>query len=758
MASSGTVVGYASLIGHTLGEYEVLALIGRGAMGTVYLARDLGLNRNVALKVLLGSLARSPDLVRGFHREAQAAAPLRHPNIVQIYAAGVEGGVPFIAMEYVEGEPLDRFLRRQGRIPWQTALYIAQQVADALDCAHRHGVIHRDVKPANILLDPHGKARLTDFGIANVASREVDIQHGGFIGTPHYMSPEQCAGKEVGPLSDLYSLGVTMYFMIAGRLPFDSDTPVALIKSITNDDAPRLNRIFPEIPDDVARLVAHLMTKDPAARPVSASAVSKTIERLQAEKGGRSAMPEALRAFMREQTRIRPVRTLVRPGAGVDLDALMRASRRPLPLRAVLGRVISITLTLIVFASLPILNQMLSRPPQPTVRSPSDFPGFSFREVSALMRLAQVNLPAFQFENVRWIGRSSAVLVKALGVPGGLSHGASGLLAIDTENRLGISIQTPAGPVTEPLFWSVRLPAYGPPAPPCSTPGLPLDEVILLPLLAPGPGRGEFSVRIVGRRWDRPTEQVEYFRVPLSRWTSRRHVPWAATTMGYAVPKPNGRTICLVLNDPVDGTNYLVERDVRAPEPMNTGTRLTSGGRRIVPWSVRYSPSGSQLAYLRETDRETCELWVFAFHRDKMNGSPIALGVVGDEPAFSPDESLLAIRVQREREQPELRLISAANGTVVAHLGSGVLGPTPWHPSGKYLVATDSGRVWAVEADAPHRRVPITPEDRTVTKGAAVSKNGEWVAALQDNAEAPTILFVRTARVDFGELPSLTTP
>jgi serine/threonine-protein kinase len=157
MASDSKTQG--SLIGTQLGAYEVEALIGRGAMGSVYLARDIKLRRHVALKVLLGSLARTPSIVKQFRAEAQAAAPLNHPNIVRIYSAGMESGTPYIAMEFVDGEPLDRFLGRHGKISWDVALHVGAQVAAALDCAHQHGIVHRDVKPSNILVDRKGGVR-----------------------------------------------------------------------------------------------------------------------------------------------------------------------------------------------------------------------------------------------------------------------------------------------------------------------------------------------------------------------------------------------------------------------------------------------------------------------------------------------------------------------------------------------------------------------------------------------------------------------
>jgi eukaryotic-like serine/threonine-protein kinase len=226
----GSGAGHASLIGQTFAGYDVQALLGRGAMSCVYQAHDVRLDRPVALKVLLGSLARNPVNVRLFHREAQAAAPLRHNNIVRVYSAGVENHTPYIAMEYVPGESLARFLRRKGKQKWETALYVGGQVAAALACAHENGITHRDVKPANILLDQRGRVRLTDFGIARAQQSEDDV-NAGVLGTPHYMAPEVCAGKEASASADLYALGVTLYEMIAGELPFVADSPAALVQS-----------------------------------------------------------------------------------------------------------------------------------------------------------------------------------------------------------------------------------------------------------------------------------------------------------------------------------------------------------------------------------------------------------------------------------------------------------------------------------------------------------------------------------------------
>ncbi len=255
---ASTAGSQGTLIGATLGGYQVESLIGRGAMGTVYLARDLKLNRQVALKVLLGSLARTPSVVKQFHLEAQAAAPLKHPGIVRIYSAGVERGTPFIAMEFVDGEPLDRFLRRTGPLKWQHAFHIGAQVALALDCAHRNDIVHRDVKPSNIMLDKSGRIRLADFGIANIQSEGAGKSGPAVMGTPQYMSPEQCTGQSVGPPSDLFALGVILYQMMCGEMPFTGESSMALVKAICTEHPRRLSDRMPDVPDDVARFVSFM--------------------------------------------------------------------------------------------------------------------------------------------------------------------------------------------------------------------------------------------------------------------------------------------------------------------------------------------------------------------------------------------------------------------------------------------------------------------------------------------------------------------
>lgn len=250
-------------------QYRILRLLGRGGMGVVYLARDEALERLVAIKVLATELAPTADGRERFRREARTAAQLSHPNIVPLLTFGEVDGLMYLVMGYVSGEPLSSRLRRDGRLDQGEVRRIVADVAEALDYAHRKGLVHRDVKPDNILVeDETGRAVLTDFGIAKaLAGGQTVTRIGGIVGTPHYMSPEQASGQEaLDGRSDIYSLGIAAYAMLSGRLPFEGGTPQdALVKRLTAEATP-LAEIAPDVPDDLAAAVTRCLRRDPAAR------------------------------------------------------------------------------------------------------------------------------------------------------------------------------------------------------------------------------------------------------------------------------------------------------------------------------------------------------------------------------------------------------------------------------------------------------------------------------------------------------------
>ncbi|HXI14426.1 MAG TPA: protein kinase [Thermoanaerobaculia bacterium] len=275
------------------GQYRVLRLLGRGGMGAVYLARDLTLEREVAIKVVKPA-SDAQGMYDRFRREAKTAAKLSHPNIVPLHAFGEIDGMPFFVMGYVRGESLAERLRREGKLPETESRRILAEVADALDHAHRQGVVHRDVKPDNVLLeDASGRALLTDFGIAKTMNRgETLTQHGSVVGTPHYMSPEQAAGRtDIDGRTDIYSLGVMGYAMLAGRLPFEGNSAAnVLAKHLTQSPTP-LRSLAPTISDSTLQAVERCMAKDPAKRWADSRALKLALGATEENR-----LPEALEA------------------------------------------------------------------------------------------------------------------------------------------------------------------------------------------------------------------------------------------------------------------------------------------------------------------------------------------------------------------------------------------------------------------------------------------------------------------------------
>ncbi len=263
-------------------RYELGRRIGRGGMADVFLARDRLLDRQVAIKVLFPEFAVDPNFVERFRREAQAAANLNHPNIVNVFDWGKHSGTYFIAMEYVEGRTLADILRSNGHLTSKQAAEIASEVAAALGFAHAAGLVHRDIKPANILIGTRGSVKVADFGIARALNSSTEsqlTQAGAVMGTATYFSPEQAQGAQPDPRSDLYSLGIVMYEMAAGRPPFGGDNPVSIAYKQVHDYPTPLNQVVLDIPRPYEAIIAKLLTKDPAVRYSSADALREDLRR-----------------------------------------------------------------------------------------------------------------------------------------------------------------------------------------------------------------------------------------------------------------------------------------------------------------------------------------------------------------------------------------------------------------------------------------------------------------------------------------------
>lgn len=238
------------------GRYELIEKIGEGGMAVVYKAKDRLLNRYVAIKILRPEFTQDEQFLESFKRESQAAAGLQHPNIVSIYDVGRTGNINFIVMELVDGRPLLDLIKEKGRLDYKTTIDIAKQMASALSIAHKHQIIHRDVKPHNIMITSDGVAKLTDFGIARAVSNATMVADTSkIIGSVHYFSPEQARGAYVDERSDIYSLGIVMFEMLTGRVPFDGETPVEVALKHINEDVPSPAKLVPGIPPALDKIV-----------------------------------------------------------------------------------------------------------------------------------------------------------------------------------------------------------------------------------------------------------------------------------------------------------------------------------------------------------------------------------------------------------------------------------------------------------------------------------------------------------------------
>ena len=250
----------------TLGEYEILVELGAGGMASVYLAHDIQLDRKVAIKVMHPKLLQGDGMVERFRLEARTVAALSHPHIVPIYAVKHAEDLFLFIMKFIEGQPLDSIVKKQAPLPHAMVRHILSRVADALGYAHRQGVIHRDIKPANIMVDVEGQPVVTDFGIAKVANTEGLTVTGAAIGTPNYMSPEQCHASPLTGASDQYSLGVMAYEMLTGRLPFDGGNAMSIMfKHVNEPPAPILPQV-PDCPPELAAVVEKMLGKQPEDR------------------------------------------------------------------------------------------------------------------------------------------------------------------------------------------------------------------------------------------------------------------------------------------------------------------------------------------------------------------------------------------------------------------------------------------------------------------------------------------------------------
>ncbi|MGA8050724.1 MAG: protein kinase [Burkholderiales bacterium] len=313
-----------------LGRYRILGILGSGAMGIVYRAEDPLIEREVAIKTLNPSLPEDVmDEVRErFLREAKSAGRLNHPNVVTIYDVGEQDDVAYIAMELLEGRTLQQMLREPGRLPLQTVIDLAAQIADGLNHAQRFAIVHRDVKPGNVMVSPMGRAKLTDFGVAYVPSSDV-TQIGTALGSPRYMSPEQVLGLPLDPRSDIFSLGTVLYEMLTGKTPFErpgEPTTLNLMNRIAREPYVPATQLDPSIPEDVDRIIGRALAKSAGDRYLNAGEMAVDLRRVRIPEPGEFAptlkigVPTEGRQKLPDQTSSQLLEDLEAFSRGFDLE------------------------------------------------------------------------------------------------------------------------------------------------------------------------------------------------------------------------------------------------------------------------------------------------------------------------------------------------------------------------------------------------------------------------------------------------------
>lgn len=746
-----------------VGDYILLRRLGRGGMGKVYLARDVLLDRLVALKVLNGSFASDAGLVRRFRREAKAAAQLNHPNIVRVYAVREEKKVPYIAMEYVEGQTLEQRLAATGPMPWQQALDIARQVAEALACAHANGIVHRDIKPGNVLIDPSGQVRVTDFGLAKFVNATSGItSDGAFLGTPQYMSPEHCGAGLISPASDVFSLGVMLYEMLSGQRPFKGNTPMMLVRQISMDPVSPLELAAPNLPQSVYDLVNNLLDKDPSVRLASGPPLLGAIKNILAlkpvefpESSGtrRAKAPGALGRFL-EWAKSRWKR--IAAGSLFLLVAVVA-----------LGR--------------------LQEARRNGVAGP--FGSTQYTELEASQISVRLPGPQSSLEPIDWLGDS----LVALGWEPRQGNKTARVLlgAVRPENRAIETLATfPHAP-----GWNAARGA----SPELTIPHVQAASSLSGGMLAVLPARNSesgayYQEVVLAKRVKGELQRSVLFRAdPLGRFAGDATF-YAGGCFG-AVARPDGQAVGLILTlGTTHRQMYVAELRLGNEANGQLSRALVEGSPPIL--SVAYSPNGRYLAYVRVSEPEMVRFRLGLEQRliedagrpDRQGAIPplrdllrrkegdsiatdlcvvllgasngprvLATGHTADLSfAFSPDGRLLLASVSSQgHDAPELHLYDLETPGPPTRLGLGWIGRSPWHPSGRYFLtssraAAGTTRIEAVFPAGYTRRVLVHEAAAPVAGSAkrgdfptpCVSPDGKWAAVHSSEDQAPALVFI----------------
>ena len=423
-----------------IGRYEILEEIGRGAMGVVFKGRDPLIGRTVAVKTITSGVAESVDLLERFYREARAAGGLQHPNIVTIYEMAESGGSPFIAMEYLEGESLEKLVARKAALPLSTKVSYVIQTSRALDFAHRRGIIHRDVKPANIVVTADGMVKVVDFGIARIADTSK-TQTGAMLGTLAYMAPEQLRGQYADAQGDIWALGVVLYELLAYQRPFTGDNHAAVLLSILQNEPPPIRQIVPECPVALESILSRALRKDHRERYSTMAAFLKDLEKIAPSLDREVSRAAATKPAPLPNAQHKPAAT-----QRIDMQALNDAEKvRGLKPNAPAAR------------SLPQQQSPVSSAPRASNGSPISKPS-AYSNADAPQAQSRSTPPGktrSRFKAAAIYAAAAAVLLVALGV---IRHRKIATASADPDIRLNVTTPAPPVPAT-PASTPVPTPA-----------------------------------------------------------------------------------------------------------------------------------------------------------------------------------------------------------------------------------------------------------------------------------------------------------
>lgn len=700
------------------GNFDILEAVGQGGMGVVYRAHDVTLDRIVALKVLKEDLRTHATIVERFRREGKAFASLNHPNIVHIYSVGSVGRIPYISMEFIDGLPLSRLMKKEGRVGWERALHIGKQIAEALASAHEAQIIHRDIKPANILIDSEDRAFVTDFGIAKILTAEIQLTiDGSRLGTPQYMSPERCQNHAVTASSDIYSLGVVLFQLMAAHLPYDAKTPVSLIRQIAADPPKRLREYLPGVPEDVERVIAYTLEKNPRHRPPSAERLAEMMDRvLRGE-----PLDEAV-GTGKALEQLREAITTPTPFTETDLDAA------PLPRRL-------------------------------AIRVKRRWRGLSANAKSVVFATAAVAVATFAgLSLARYQDRDYAMSAVRASVPERSAWQATGTLATVTDES------------AEAVLFHIQLDDFRVAQAAWGPDGL----VVALQGVERTPRAGQTSIAVL-----RPDEREAALLVPpaLGSGGPRYYIASAFSSDGRRssalVADLESRTLFFHTEGKgelsPDETFQDTERwENLAVSPKGRAVVLASGGatRRIVGTDASgagsayrtlstvsgpihwldYSPDGAWIFYTHEIDKLVVSLKAVATDENtaaerRLMDGPIRLM---DDSIFNDGSAVVAANLADSGSR--LVLVNNVAEPTRTDLGPGSAIALAPDQESMACIANDylgKPQVWLARLDAPNERRQLTYLGEGVDALCGVSPDGRWVFASVLENSRPGVVFRR---------------